>query len=144
MALSNLNFNFQTWSKCKKLKTTHRKKNYWVSLWSELIGCLTSLSPRTSHHSECTKHKASFFWLWALLGTLVCSVQRQSIGDFSLTLQDRKESKKGAPPKRQTGLCSRKFTWRFSSSFYASMGLVPCLDWEITNVNTYLIIPWAF
>ena len=68
----------------------------------------------------------------------------QSTGNFSLTSLDGKESKKGAPPKRKTGLCSRKFTCRFNSSVYTSMGLVPCLDWEITDGNTYIMRPQAF
>lgn len=37
---------------------------------------LASLSPRMSHHSKCTENKASFLWLWALLGMLVCSAHR--------------------------------------------------------------------
>lgn len=68
----------------------------------------------------------------------------QSTGNFSLTSLDRKESEKGAPPERQTALRSRKLACRFNSSFCTSMGLIPCLDWEITDGITYVIRPQAF
>lgn len=68
----------------------------------------------------------------------------QSTGNFSLTSLDGKEREKGVPPERKTGLCSRKFTSHFNSSVYTSTGLVPCLDWETTDGNTYVIRPQAF
>lgn len=56
-----------------------------------MMGSVSTASPhpRTSHHSDCTKHKASFLYLWALLGTLM--------GNVHMHIRERNSSQQFQP-----------------------------------------------